>query len=260
MSRDTRPAGASSTTVLVCPPRRGSFSKRCTRCRRLRKYAAARPEMPPPMTAMSFTTPSNSSTGGHCQCFVHDKSLTQGPIRATLASYGTHNQACRRRCCRVHGARRPVARGADERLLSRPARAGRTAEQRGRHRPELACRVRRVRAAWSRDQPLRHPAGSHLRGRGGGRRPLRHRRLRRLRLHQLLDAAAVAARAGAGRRRMGRCGIRGVCRRRPESWPDEQTTRGARTLPHPRGVPVDRHRHRHAARVGAPLRRRHADP
>ena len=106
---------------------------------------------------------------------------------------------------------------------------------------------------------LRHPARVDGLVRGGLRRPVRPRGVRRLRLHQLLHAAPVAVRADAGRRGVGsgwrrpRAAV-AVRSRGPMSRPRD----GARALSDPRGLQADRHRYRHAARVGAPPRRRHA--
>ena len=104
------------------------------------------------------------------------------------------------------------------------------------------------------------PRASTVAARRRARRAVRAGRLRRLRLHQLLDAAPVAVRADAGRRGVGRRGVGRVRRRPSGSWPDERATRGPRALPDPRRLQADRNRHRHAACLGAPLRRGHADP
>ena len=60
------------------------------------------------------------------------------------------------------------------------------------------------------------------------RRAVRARRVRRLRLHQLLDAAAVAVRADAGRRGVGGAGVGRVRGGRPDRGPMSETTRRRR--------------------------------
>ena len=83
-------------------------------------------------------------------------------------------------------------------------------------------------------------------------------RVRRLRLHQLLDAAPVAVRVDARRHGVGRRGVRRLRGRRPDRGPMSAPPRGARALSDSRGLQTDRDRDRHAACMGAALRRGHA--
>jgi hypothetical protein len=50
----TTPFARRQPPCFVWPPNLESFSKRCTRWRRLKKCAAAKPEMPAPITATVF--------------------------------------------------------------------------------------------------------------------------------------------------------------------------------------------------------------
>ena len=67
-------------------------------------------------------------------------------------------------------------------------------------------------------------------------------RVRRLRLHELLHAAAVAIRAGAGRHGVGSGGVSRMRGSRSDRGPVKKTRDTPAQLPDPRGFQADRHR------------------
>ena len=142
-------------------------------------------------------------------------------------------------------------------VLPRSARADRPPRQRW-HRAQLAGGARRLCPARDRHRAFRHPARADRAARGRLRRAVRTGRLRRLRLHQLLDAAAVAVGAGVCRRRVGRRGISGVRGGRPDRGPVSKPR--PRALPDPRRLQTDGNQHRYAARLGAASWRGHPRP
>src|SRR6056297_1811325 len=83
VSTATGPAGVSRVTVLEWPPTRSSFSKTVTLCLLASSQAAAMPEMPVPMTAMSRGE------------FAMQLGILAGPRRAIVvrACYGLPGRA-----------------------------------------------------------------------------------------------------------------------------------------------------------------------
>ena len=247
-----------------------SFSNRWTRWRRLKKCAAAKPEMPAPITATVFIDVQEYQ---YRRSVVKHLSMTNQLTTSPAPRYADGARDARESGISMGHTIKLAAVGAVAFMVLDGVWLGLL--MKNFYRGQLAPIVRLADGGIAPNWPAAFvvyvllgagialfviPRASTVSLRGRVRRPVRAGRVWRLRFHQLLDAAPVAVRADARRRGMGSAGIRRCGDGRADRGSMSATTRRPGALSDPRRLQADRDRHRHAACLGAALRRRHADP